>query len=247
MSPNYNLEKIKFATDAPTFERAVALYESGKVTKFKAEMGGFSATVLGSSPYKVSVSARHYDEGACDCYLGQKDVLCKHMVAVALRAVMGGKPIPTEDKEPFGEVAYSGRIGVLDKAELVAVKKSITDAMKYIKPYNGPSSIWFVYQNSLSEGCRRLSAIVSNLPASVQTAGLLVELLLRLDRKLCNGVDDSDGTVGGFIMEVVSLLQEYVKLVPTCAKGFSKLAGKETCFDWEAPLVRIVDEDRTEL
>jgi len=47
MLPVYNLEKIKFATDSPTFERAVDLYEKGKVTQFKAIMNGFFAVVLG--------------------------------------------------------------------------------------------------------------------------------------------------------------------------------------------------------
>lgn len=35
MKPKYNLDKIKFATDTTTFEKAVALYEGKKVTRFK--------------------------------------------------------------------------------------------------------------------------------------------------------------------------------------------------------------------
>jgi hypothetical protein len=35
MRPAYDLDKIKFATDRPTFEKVVALYESGKVTQYK--------------------------------------------------------------------------------------------------------------------------------------------------------------------------------------------------------------------
>lgn len=85
----YDLEKIKFATDGLTFEKAVVLYESGKVTKF--ENNGFTCTasVLGTEPYNVFVSNRYFDQGNCTCYLGQNDTLCKHMVAVALHAVMG--------------------------------------------------------------------------------------------------------------------------------------------------------------
>jgi len=33
--PGYGLNKIKFATDRPMFEKAIALYESGKVTQFE--------------------------------------------------------------------------------------------------------------------------------------------------------------------------------------------------------------------
>lgn len=243
MLPQYDLDKIKFATDGPIFERAVGLYESGKVTKFECIMDGFLAVVLGTKPYQVFVSARHYDRGSCECYLGQRDTLCKHMVAVAIYAVMKGEPLTDEDKQLVSSPTCSGRSGTLSKEELATTKKSITAAMRYIKPYSGPSRIWFAYQNSLSEGCNRLAAIVSDLPVSEQIAKLLVDMLLRLDKKLCQGgVDDSDGTVGGFIYETVEVLKEYIKLDSSCIKAFKKLCGQSTCFGWEEPLVRLVDE-----
>jgi hypothetical protein len=246
MRPSYNLEKIKFATDEPTFERAVSLYENRKVTKFQKTFNGFSAVALGTNPYQVFVSAQHYNRGNCECYLGQNDTLCKHMVAVAIYAVMEGKKLSKEDKELVGSPMCSGKLGKLNKEELTKIKKSITSAMKYIKPYNGPSKIWFAYQNSLDEGCARLSKLVSELPVSEQTAKLLVDVLLRLDRKLCvGGVDDSDGVVGGFIEEVVLMLQGYTKLDSSCIKAFKKLCGQSTCFDWEEPLVKIFDEQES--
>lgn len=245
--PDYNLDKIKFATDGPTFERAVALYEQGKVTEFESFMDGFSAVVLGGRPYRVFVSARHYDRGSCECYLGQHDTLCKHMVALAIYAVMRGEPLTEEDKKSVSGPACSGKLGTLNNEELAAVKKLITAAMRYIKPYRGPSRIWFSYQNSLSEGCARLSKLVSELPISEQTAKLLVEMLLRLDKKLCQGgVDDSDGTVGGFMYETVEVLKEYAKLDPSCIKAFKKLCGQEVCFGWQEPLVKIFDESNLE-
>ncbi|TSC56015.1 MAG: Uncharacterized protein Greene071421_34 [Parcubacteria group bacterium Greene0714_21] len=232
MLPAYDLEKIKFATDEPTFEKAVNAYESRKVTQWTEELNGFFATVLGTKPYRVYVDSHRYDRGSCECYLGQNDTLCKHMVAVAIYAVMGGRKLSDEDKRPVSQVTCSGRLGALSKEELSTTKKSITGAMKYIKPYNGPSRIWFSYQNSLSEGCNRLSKIVSELPVSEQTTKLLIDMLLRLDDKLCRGgVDDSDGTVGGFIEETVRVLKEYTKLDSSCAKAFNELKGKETCFD----------------
>ena len=242
MLPKYDLDKIKFATDGPTFEKAVDLYEKGKVTQLKEELNGFFAIVLGTKPYKVYVDNRHYDQGDCECYLGQNDTLCKHMVAVAIRAVTRGKPLTDEDKKLVNQPTSSGQLGELSKGELSAVKKSITGAMRYIKPYDGPSRIWFAYQRSLQEGCNRLSALVSELPVSKQTAVLLIDMLLRLDKKLCgSGVDDSDGTVGGFMEGVVLILEEYARLDPTCIKTFEKLCGRETCFEWEEPLMNIVD------
>ncbi len=240
MPPSYTLEKIRFATDPQTFQRAVELYESGKVTKFEEGIRSYSAVVLGSKPYRVSGEARRFDYGNCDCYLGQNDELCKHLVALAIHAVMRGKKLKTEDKETIAGPDCSGKIGELTKEELTSVKNSITGAMRYIKAYNGPSRTWFAYQNSLDEGCSRLSKIVSNLPVSQQTAKLLVDMLLRLDEKLCRGgTDDSNGTVGGFMQKVVEVLKEYAKLDLMCVKAFKNLAGRETCFGWEEPLVEM--------
>ena len=242
MPPSYTLEKIKFATDPQTFERAVDLYESGKVTKFKDGFRGYSATILGGQPYNVSVEARRFDHGNCDCYLGQKDELCKHLVALAIHAVLRGEKLTVEDKEMLTGPECSENLGELTKEELSSVKNSITGAARYIKSYNGPSRKWFTYQNSLDEGCNRLSKIVSDLPVSKQTAKLLIDLLLRIDKKLCyGGVDDSNGTVGGFVEGVVEMLKEYARLEPSCINAFKNLADKETCFGWEAPLVEMFD------
>ena len=239
MFPHYDLDKIKFSTDGPTFERAVGLVEKGKVTKFKKDFGGFSATVLGTEPYEVSVSSEHHDRGDCTCYVGREDVLCKHMVAVAIYAIRGGKKLTEEDKHQVSQPVSSGKSGELEKAELSEIKKEITVALRYIKAYDGPSRTWFAYQNSLSEGCSRLSKIISELPVGISTAKLLVDLLLRLDEKVsCGGIDDSDGEVGGFMEETVTVLQEYTKLEPKCAEAFETLKNRETCFGWEEPLVK---------
>lgn len=240
MRPAYDLDKIKFATDRPTFERAVGLLEAGKVKDFKEQMSRYSAVVQGTKPYKVFVSSRHYDEGACECYLGQEDTLCKHMVAVALYAVKGGEALSDDDKKLTHESVCSGRLGELTKDELMAVKAGISAAMRYIKPYDGPSRIWFAYQNSLQEGCNRLSRIISDLPVGEQSAKIIIDLLLKLDKKLSTGgVDDSDGTVGGFMEEAVSVLQEFVRRDQACARPFARLRGRETCFGWEAPLLAL--------
>jgi len=243
MLPIYDLDKIKFGTGKPTFEKAVDLYEKGKVTEFKSFMDGFSAVVIGTKPYQVFISARHYDRGNCQCYLGQHDILCKHMVALAIYVVKRGELLSDEDKKLINSPICSGRLGELNKEELTATKKAISSAMRYIKPYTGPSRLWFNYQNSLSEGCARLSAIISELPVSRQSAGLVMDMLLRLDKKLSEGgVDDSDGTVGEFMYETVEMLKEYVKFDSSCIKAFKKLCGQSTCFGWEEPLVKIFDD-----
>lgn len=238
MKPKYDLDKIKFATDGPTFEKAVDLYESGKVTKFKDTGFTCTAVVLGSQPYEVFVSNRFYDQGGCTCYLGQNDTLCKHMVSVAIYGVRRGKKLNREERVQVTKPISSGFLGELNSEELKAVKKEITASTGYIKYYSGPSRTWFAYQDSLQEGCNRLSTIISKLPISEQTGGLLVGLLLRLDKKLQSGVDDSDGTVGGFIEETVGTLQDYARRDKNVLKSFKKLIGIESCFGWEEPLVK---------
>lgn len=238
--PDFTIDKIKFATDESTFEKAVALYESGKVTRMEEGIRSYTAVVIGTKSYRVSVEARRYDYGHCTCYLGANETLCKHMVALAIYVVADGKPLSADDKKLVQNPTCSGCLGNLSEDQLLSVKQAITTTLRYIKPYTGPSRTWFGYQNSLSEGCNRLSAIVSGLPVSNQTAELLVDLLLRLDRKLSTGgVDDSDGEVGGFIEEVVAVLQEFTKLDPSCVKVFDKLKNRETCFGWEEPLLKI--------
>lgn len=240
MQPKYDLDKIKFSTDEQTFEKAVDLYEKGKVKQFKEGISAYSAVVLGTKPYRVSVEARRYDYGHCECYLGQNNVLCKHMVAVAIRAVTGGRSLTDEDKRLVSQPACSGRLGLLNKEDLAAAKKTITTGLRHIKSYDGPSRTWFAYQDSLQEGCNRLSALVSDLPVSAQTAKVLIAMLLRLDTKLCQGgVDDSDGIVGGFIEGTVQVLQEYANLDPDCMDVFEALKGRDTCFGWEEPLLKL--------
>jgi uncharacterized Zn finger protein len=166
MFPLYDFEKIKFGTNKPTFEKAVDLYEKGRVTKFESVIDGFSATVIGTKPYQVFVLARHYDYGNCECYLGQQEILCKHMVALAIYSLKRGKPLTSEEKKVIDKPICSGRLGELNKEKLSATKKAISSALRYIKPYIGPSRIWFQYQDSLSEGYNRLSVIISELPVS---------------------------------------------------------------------------------
>lgn len=240
--PDFTLDKIKLATDGPTFEKAVVLYETDKVTQVEEGIRSYTAVVVGTKPYRVSVEARRYDYGHCTCYLGSNGTLCKHMVALAIYVVQDGKPLTVDNKKLVKNPTCSGKLGTLSDNEMSDASQAITTSIRYIKAYMGSSHTWFAYQNSLSEGCNRLSAIISDLPVNIKTAELLIDLLLRLDKKLCcGGVDDSDGAVGGFIGEVVEVLQEFTKLDPSCTTAFDKLKNIETCFGWEKPLLKTND------
>ena len=64
MATAYDLNKIKFATDEMTFQRAVDLYENGKVTEVEERFGAFIAVVIGTKPYRVSISVHRYNDGS---------------------------------------------------------------------------------------------------------------------------------------------------------------------------------------
>jgi len=146
-----------------------------------------------------------------------------------------------EEKAQHNEIKFSGKVEEVSTEKLDLFKAEISQAMRFIKAYIGPSKTWFDYQDSLIEGCNRLAEIFSRLSAGRNTADLIVKILLRLDKKLqTGGVDDSDGTVGGFIEESVNLLLDFNKADPGCAESFKKLKGVETCFGWEEPLSKIV-------
>lgn len=241
MEPRYDLEKIKFSLDGGTWGKAVTLYETGKVINFQDNGFTFTADVCGTSLYKVTVSPKQYTDGDCTCYLGQNDVLCKHMVAVAIYALKRGKPLTEEEKTQTNEIRFSDKVAEISESKLGLLEAEISGAMRYIKAYTGPSRIWFAYQDSLTEGCNRMATIFSKLPVNRRTTNLVIKTLLRLDNKLTHGgVDDSDGTVGGFIEEAVKLLMEFVKTEPKCAKEFETLKGRETCFGWEEPLLTLL-------
>ena len=241
MNPSYDLEKIKFGIDNGTWTKAIVLYESGKVRNFQDTEFTWVADVQGTDLYKVIVSKKQYTDGDCTCYLGQNDTLCKHMIAVAIYGLKKGLSLTKEEKNQHNEIKFNGKIGEITQTQLNLTKAEISGAIRYIKGYIGPSRTWFAYQDSLTEGCNRLAAIFSTLPVSPQTTNLIIKTLLRLDEKLTTGgVDDSDGTVGGFIEESVKLLIEFAKINPECTKEFELLKGRETCFGWEESLLTFV-------
>ncbi|MCX7881073.1 MAG: hypothetical protein N2482_00985 [Patescibacteria group bacterium] len=163
------------------------------------------------------------------------------MIALAIYMVKKGERLTSKEKEFIEEPICSYRREKLTEHELSQVKKEIKKALRYIKPYNGPSRIWFAYQNSLTNGCRRLTKIISQLPVCLETTELIVKLLINLDRKLSTGgVDDSDGTVGSFIEATVDLLINYSKVDKNCLKAFKILKDKETSFGWEERLVKLL-------
>ncbi len=239
--PKYSLEEIKLGIDRGTWERAVRLYKEGAVRSFRKVGRFYQAKVKGTHLYQVIVDSQEFDRGSCDCYLGQRDILCKHMIAVAIYALKGGQPLQPAERKFVEGLTLSQEANELSHEEMIAVRSEIRQAMRDIRAYTGPSRIWFAYQNRLIRGCRRLSLIFSRLPTNLTTAKLMINVLLRLDRKLSQGgVDDSDGTVGGFISDVVQALAKRAKKQPEIVPAFKPLLNRPTSFGWEEELVKML-------
>lgn len=93
MVPQYDLDEIKSGVEEKKWERAVDLYKSGKVTEFEESPSGYTALVLGARPYDVAVSETDCNHGDCSCFMGSNGKVCKHILALAIYAVLRGAPI----------------------------------------------------------------------------------------------------------------------------------------------------------
>jgi hypothetical protein len=238
--PHFDIDKIKFSVDKATYVRALDLIRKSKVGVIKSSFSGYAADIQGTELYSVSVSVKNFDVGYCDCYIGQSDQLCKHMVALAVKVLL--ERSPDIDLEQKIEFTMQPKRGVLSRGELKSLQPKINAAVKMIKYYNGPSKIWFSYQNNLQEGCNRLVAMFDRLPVCKESSDLIVRTLVKIDNKLLNGVDDSDGTVGNFLVQTVKLLVRYSTIDPLCVDSFYKLTRISSSFGWESPLVELINK-----
>lgn len=225
--PTFTIQDIKYSVDPAMFERAQKLFESGKVQNISETPHGYTATVQGTAPYRVSLSRKHIDHGYCDCYMGQNDELCKHMLALGLAVLhSSGKANEVQDESPDN---------------LDAVKQLVAAGLRKIKPYNGPSKIWFSYQRELDVGSGIIREAVKNLPASKENAKYLWSLVLKLSKKLADGgVDDSDGTVGGCISSLVQQCGKYAKEKPALKIVIQKFTEDDTGFGFEDELKEMI-------
>lgn len=221
--PFFTIQDIKYSADEAMFERAQKLFESGKVQNIKETPHGYLATVQGTSPYQVSLSSKHIDRGYCDCYMGQNDELCKHMLALGLAVLhLSGKEEGVKEESPDN---------------LDAVKQLVAKAMRKIKPYNGPSKIWFNYQRELNVGAGCLVEAVKNLPSTKEHTKYLWSLVLKLSKKIAyGGVDDSDGRVGGCVYSLVEQCGRYAKEKPELKHTIQRFTKNDTGFGFEDKL-----------
>jgi hypothetical protein len=221
-APQFTLDDIKHAENAATYRRAQELYRYHKVEAVTETAQGYRAIVQGTHPYQVSLSRRSVDQGDCTCYLGQHDRLCKHILALALAVLnASGKmdEIQTQQKQQA-------------PTALEEARPIVNAGMRKLKHYTGPSRIWFSYQRSLATGAGMIAVGVSGLPPTKENARYLWKLITRIDQKLVNGVDDSDGVVGECAMILVEQLSGYAKKNAELEPLIRRLSNTDTNFDF---------------
>ncbi len=234
MDTAYTLEDVKLSSDKASYQKALELYNSGKIKHPRELEWYIEAVVEWTQDYNVYVDKRDFMKSDCNCYLGNNNIFCKHIIAVVMYAVKKWWEIVKAETDFIDSPISSGVLWNLDTDTLKQIKWEISKALRYIKAYSWPSSTWFAYQDSLAKWSMILSQIFSKLPISSETTELILWVLLKLDKKLSEGcVDDSDGIVGTFIEQSVEMLCVYFKLDKNCISEFKKLANIETSFWWD--------------
>jgi len=238
LRPTFTLFDIQMGVGDKEFKKGKKLFDGDKVNYLKSDFRGFNAIVSGTHDYVVFVSANDFDRGNCNCYVGQKDILCKHMIALAIASVFKYRPKDTDIIQiPLEQAVCSGEVRDITKEELVSIKKEISSALKCIKNYGGSSKTWFAYQDSLLKGKRLLIYALSNLPVCEKSADVCINLIIKLDDKLANsGIDDSDGTVGDLVENIMELLSLFKDFNPDLKTYIVDNFPKETNFGWEKEL-----------
>lgn len=230
--PKFTSQDIKYSVDEAVLERAKKLFKSEKVGKISEDNGGYCATVQGGDVYFVSISRKNIDYGHCDCYMGQKNQLCKHMIALGLAVL-----------DLFGKIENTSN----DSPEnLKEVKQLVSKGIRKIKPYVGPSKIWFSYQRKLDIAAGIIEEAVKNLLANKENAKYLWSLVLKLSDKLATGgIDDSNGTIGGCISKLVKQCGQFAinkNELRTMVQEFTK---DDTGFGFEDELKQMLKSTKT--
>ena len=228
--PKFTFEEVRYADTTATFNRALKLYESGKVGPISLDRLGYYAIIMGTHPYQVNISAKRVDECSCDCYLGQHDRLCKHVLALALGVL-----------HATGKISHPRTMLSISKSPEEA-KQAIREGMKKLRHYSGPSRVWFSYQRSLAAGSGMIAEAVTSLPPTKENARFLWRLIERLDKKLANTVDDSDGVVGECTATIIRRLADYAVQAPEIVPTILAFCNRETAFNFGDELRSILKQ-----
>lgn len=234
LQPSYTLKDIQLSVDGKEFDKGLKLFKDGKVGAIKETYSGFEAIVSGTEKYTVEVESNNFEHGDCDCYLGQNNYLCKHMLALAIATVHKYSPqdVAVID-HPLNQAVCSEKVKEVTTQELSEVEDEIKIGLSHIKSWSGPSKKWFEYQDNISKGSRIILLALSKLPVCEKSATVCIALLKKLEKKLLGPVDDSDGTVGNLMEEIVELLCLFANFKKDLGPYIAKSLPKGEVYNWE--------------
>lgn len=157
------------------------------------------------------------------------------MLALAIALVYKYRPSDVEAiKQPLDQAVCSEEIRDITKDEIINIKAEISKGVSLIKSYDGPSSKWFQYQDSLIKGSRLVLLALSKLPVCEKLSMICIDVLKRLDKRLLNGgIDDSDGTVGDLMSQIVEVLNMFADSDNKLREYIKVKLPKGEVFDWE--------------
>ena len=102
MKPTYTYDHVQEAAKSKWIAPwASRLYTTGQVSnlRYQEAKHGHAASVQGSKPYEVFVHNGDLKRSTCTCPMGQEGDTCKHVLAVALRALYGPPPKKNENEK----------------------------------------------------------------------------------------------------------------------------------------------------
>jgi len=215
----------------PAYQRGLALFKSGNISKLSIQTEKVTALVEGTSTYRVSLTSRSTGvDYQCDCPVGQRGDFCKHAVAVAL-ALQGesddAATIPADSDQTIrnylAQLPLDNLLDIIieqcdwnpvlkNKLAMRAAKQGNELDIKALKKSirKGFSTGGFVEYRRM-RGFLQKAVEVENLLSELASEGqysalqLLSHYAMECGIKAYENTDDSGGGFGGILQQIAYL------------------------------------------
>jgi hypothetical protein len=173
---------VRYGVDPGTFVRGLRLFTDGAVKNFQHHPGFITSQVQGGDLYRVGITPNSFERADCTCYVGQDDILCKHVVALALEILKKRQIVDDEGNNLNPQFDLNTESGA---------KAQINTGFRKIIPYVGPSKKWFEYQGKLALGSNLITDTLNSFASNKENIKYLWTLVVKISKKLSHGgVDD---------------------------------------------------------
>ncbi|MDR1564836.1 MAG: SWIM zinc finger family protein [Oscillospiraceae bacterium] len=230
-----NLKNFEKYFDGAILKRGLDYYKSGRVENLEFDDGTWTAYVIGSDDYEVTVAITNngdIEDTSCDCPYDWGDY-CKHQAAVLFAVRNQAAPKSSENKQKLEAV-----LGKLDKQTLLGILLDVagrdrglkeellmrysdeTDALGYakwliksaIKSVKRRGFVEYGDTERAAEGAYNVLEMADDLLEAddIITAVSLCTVVLDEMVALLDMCDDSDGDVGGAIGEALEKISKWI-------------------------------------